>query len=84
MLIEDHTVDALVITGGETASIVLEPLGATGIDLLDEPEPGVVRGSLIGRLAVPVLIKAGGFGDDALLLRLCHLIRHHPNLGEHA
>lgn len=84
-LAEDHAVDALVITGGETATTVLEPLGATGIDLLDEPEPGVVRGTLTGRLALPVLIKAGGFGDDALLLRLCHLIRqHHPDQGEHA
>ncbi|GAA2301860.1 four-carbon acid sugar kinase family protein [Streptomyces hawaiiensis] len=83
-LIEDHMVDALVITGGETATTVLQPLGVTGIDLLDEPEPGVVRGSLTGPLALPVLIKAGGFGDDALLLRLCHLIRHHPDPGEHA
>ncbi|MDW8804729.1 four-carbon acid sugar kinase family protein [Streptomyces scabiei] len=82
-LTEDHTVDALVITGGETATTVLQPLGVTGIDLLDEPEPGVVRGSLTGRLPLPVLIKAGGFGDDALLLRLCHLIRHHPDPGEH-
>jgi uncharacterized protein YgbK (DUF1537 family) len=61
---------------------VLQPLGVTGIDLLDEPEPGVVRGSLIGRLPLPVLIKAGGFGDDAMLLRLCHLIRHRPDSGE--
>ena len=82
-LTEDHTVDALVITGGETATTVLQPLGATGIDLLDEPEPGVVRGSLTGPLPLPVLIKAGGFGDDALLLRLCHLIRQRPDPGEH-
>ncbi len=83
-LTEDHTVDALVLTGGETAASVLQPLGATAIDLLDEPEPGVVRGSLIGRLPLPVLIKAGGFGDDAVLLRLCHLVRHHPDPGAHA
>ncbi|OAH11973.1 four-carbon acid sugar kinase family protein [Streptomyces jeddahensis] len=83
-LAEDHTVDALVITGGETATTVLQPLGATGIDLLDEPEPGVVRGSLIGRLPLSVLIKAGGFGDDAMLLRLCHLMRHRLDPGEHA
>jgi uncharacterized protein YgbK (DUF1537 family) len=83
-LTEDRTVDALVITGGETATTVLQPLGATGIDLLDEPEPGVVRGSLIGRLPLSVLIKAGGFGDDAMLLRLCHLIQHRLDQGEHA
>ncbi|MFJ5806404.1 four-carbon acid sugar kinase family protein [Streptomyces sp. NPDC093093] len=83
-LAEDHTVDALVITGGETAATVLQPLGATGIDLLDEPEPGVVRGTLIGRLPLPVLIKAGGFGDDALLVRLCDLIRRRLDPGAHA
>lgn len=83
-LAEDRTVDALVITGGETATTVLQPLGATGIDLLDEPEPGVVRGSLTGRLPLPVVIKAGGFGDDAMLLRLCHLITHRPDPGGHA
>ena len=83
-LTEDHTVDSLIITGGETATTVLQPLGATGIELLDEPEPGVVRGSLIGRIPLPVLIKAGGFGDDATLLRLCHLIRHPLDQGEHA
>jgi uncharacterized protein YgbK (DUF1537 family) len=82
-LTEDPTVDALVITGGETATTVLQPLGATGIDLLDEPEPGVVRGSLISPLPLSVLIKAGGFGDDAMLLRLCHLIRHPLAPGEH-
>lgn len=83
-LIEDHTVDALVITGGETATTVLQPLGAIGIDVLDEPEPGVVRGTLIGRLPLPVLIKAGGFGDDALLLRLSNLVHHRFDPGEHS
>ncbi|MFI7005348.1 four-carbon acid sugar kinase family protein [Streptomyces sp. NPDC050145] len=83
-LAEHHTVDALIVTGGETATTVLQPLGATGIDLTDEPEPGVVRGSLTGPLPLPVLIKAGGFGDDALLLRLSHLVRQRLDPGEHA
>ncbi|MER8072242.1 four-carbon acid sugar kinase family protein [Streptomyces sp. NPDC094034] len=82
-LIEDRTVDALVVTGGETAAAVLRPLGATGIDLLDEPEPGVARGTVLGQFPLPVLIKAGGFGDDALLLRLCRLVRHPLTPGEH-
>ncbi|WP_406089430.1 four-carbon acid sugar kinase family protein [Streptomyces sp. NBC_01013] len=73
---EEHLADALVVTGGETAATVLHSLGIQGIDLLDEPEPGVARGTPLGRPAFPVLIKAGGFGDDEMLLRLCHLIRH--------
>ncbi|MFE7618505.1 four-carbon acid sugar kinase family protein [Streptomyces sp. NPDC057496] len=71
----DGLVDALVVTGGETAATVLRSLGVTGVDLLDEPEPGVARGTPLGHPRVPVLIKAGGFGDDGLLLRLCDLVR---------
>ena len=83
-LVEENAVDGLIVTGGETAATVLQTLGATGIDLLDEPEPGVGRGTLLGQFPLPVLIKAGGFGDDATLLRLCHLIRHPHEPGEHA
>ncbi|MFF8716808.1 four-carbon acid sugar kinase family protein [Streptomyces sp. NPDC015184] len=77
-------VDALVVTGGETAATVLRSLGVTGVDLLDEPEPGVARGTPLGHPRVPVLIKAGGFGDDGLLLRLCDLVRQPPARGDHA
>ncbi|MFG2334904.1 four-carbon acid sugar kinase family protein [Streptomyces sp. NPDC048604] len=73
-LVADGTVDALVLTGGETAATVLHALDATGLDLVDEPEPGVARGTLIGGpAALPVLVKAGGFGDDDTLVRLCRL-----------
>ncbi|MFF8410860.1 four-carbon acid sugar kinase family protein [Streptomyces omiyaensis] len=70
-----RAVDALVLTGGETASTAFRALGATGIRLADEPEPGVARGTLLGPLPLPVLVKAGGFGDDATLLRLSQLAR---------
>jgi uncharacterized protein YgbK (DUF1537 family) len=73
-LVRDGTVDALVLTGGETARAVLSAVGATGIDLLDEPEPGVARGTLRGVAECPVVIKAGGFGDDDALVRLCRLL----------
>ncbi|WP_418960989.1 four-carbon acid sugar kinase family protein [Streptomyces tritici] len=73
-LAADGTVDALVVTGGETAAVVLHALDATGLDLVDEPEPGVARGTLVGGpAALPVLVKAGGFGDDDTLVRLCRL-----------
>lgn len=100
--------DGLVLTGGETAAAVLGALGTTGIELHDEPEPGIARGRLYGgrpasavadeRKAprsdggpgggasagstavpdpsgLPVLVKAGGFGDDRTLVRLCDLLR---------
>lgn len=68
--------DGLVLTGGETAAAVLGALGATGVELLDEPEPGIARGTLYGPTAppLPVLVKAGGFGDEATLVRLCTLL----------
>ncbi|MEU7062632.1 four-carbon acid sugar kinase family protein [Streptomyces sp. NPDC046161] len=75
LLADESAVDALVITGGETAAAVLHALGATGITLIDEPEPGTARGRLLGRSELPLLVKAGGFGDDATLLRLCRLAR---------
>ncbi|MFH8611535.1 four-carbon acid sugar kinase family protein [Streptomyces sp. NPDC018029] len=76
ILTEQGLVDALVVTGGETAVTVLEALDVTGLDLTDEPEPGVARGTPFGRPSLPVLVKAGGFGDDDLLVRLCHLVQH--------
>ncbi|MFJ6523328.1 four-carbon acid sugar kinase family protein [Streptomyces filamentosus] len=69
--------DGLVLTGGETAEAVLRALGAHGIDLHDEPEPGIARGTLAGPAdvpPVPVVIKAGGFGDERTLLRLHALL----------
>ncbi|MFJ8669591.1 four-carbon acid sugar kinase family protein [Streptomyces sp. NPDC093600] len=73
-LVADGLVDGLVLTGGETAVTVLRGLGATGIDLYDEPEPGIARGTLLGTPGIPVLIKAGGFGDEGTLDRLCRLL----------
>ncbi|MFF3313924.1 four-carbon acid sugar kinase family protein [Streptomyces sp. NPDC003035] len=73
-LVTGGPVDGLVLTGGETAVAVLEALRSEGIDLIDEPEPGVARGILLGPSRVPVLIKAGGFGDEGTLDRLCRLL----------
>ncbi|MFF2780316.1 four-carbon acid sugar kinase family protein [Streptomyces sp. NPDC058052] len=73
--------DGLVLTGGETAEAVLRALGAHGIDLHDEPEPGIARGTLAGPAGlppVPIVIKAGGFGDDRTLLRLHALLTGSP------
>ncbi|MBT2440651.1 four-carbon acid sugar kinase family protein [Streptomyces sp. ISL-36] len=73
-LVADGSADGLVLTGGESAVMVLEALGTAGIELYDEPEPGIARGLLLGRPPIPVLIKAGGFGDRITLDRLCRLL----------
>ena len=61
---------ALFPTGGETACALLSRLGVTGIRLLDEAEPGVPLGVTLGALRVPVITKAGAFGD-AHTMRRC-------------
>ena len=68
-LSEEGLFDALVLTGGETALGVARRLGAVGIRLEKEVEPGIPTGSLIGPSPYRVVTKAGGFGDAATLLK---------------
>ena len=60
---------AILLTGGETAIAVLRTLGASGLRLAGEIEPGLALGTLAGGPfdGLVVMTKAGGFGDgDAL------------------
>ena len=45
-------------------------LGVNGIRLLDEIEPGIPLGITLGGVSVPVVTKAGGFGDEGCLKRM--------------
>jgi uncharacterized protein YgbK (DUF1537 family) len=60
----------LVLTGGATARFVCERLGAHGVRLEGELQPGVPYGTLHGGLwhGVQVVTKAGGFGTPDTLL----------------
>lgn len=70
------SIGALFATGGETAVALLDALGITGIRLLEEIEPGVPLGLTRGALTIPVVTKAGAFGDAGTLSRcLSHLRR---------
>jgi uncharacterized protein YgbK (DUF1537 family) len=63
-------VAALFLTGGDTAMLACNAIGAQSIDLRDEIEPGFPWGILDGGMfhGLPVASKSGGFGDaDALL-----------------
>jgi uncharacterized protein YgbK (DUF1537 family) len=62
-------IGGLVATGGETARGLLERAGATGISLGGEIEPGVPWGTTMGDIALPIITKAGAFGDVGTLLR---------------
>jgi D-threonate/D-erythronate kinase len=68
-LSEDGLFDALVLTGGETAVVVARRLGAVGIRLEGEVEPGIPVGTLIGPGAYRVVTKAGAFGEQDTLIR---------------
>jgi uncharacterized protein YgbK (DUF1537 family) len=63
------SVGALVVTGGDTGCALLSQLGVTGLRPIDEVEAGVPFGITIGSLAIPVVSKAGAFGDEKTLAR---------------
>ena len=69
-LSEEGVFDALVLTGGETAVGVARRLGAVGIRLEGEVEPGIPAGSLLGPAPYRVVTKAGGFGEPDTLVRV--------------
>lgn len=66
---------ALVATGGETAAALLAHVGVEGLTLIDEIEPGIALGLTRGRIAVPIVTKAGAFGSEDTLLRAVHHLR---------
>jgi hypothetical protein len=62
-------IGGLFATGGETARGLLERAGATGISLGGEIEPGVPWGTTLGEITLPIVTKAGAFGNNRTLLR---------------
>ncbi len=70
-------VGGLIVTGGETARAILVRAGVSGLRMAGEIEPGVPIGLSTGDIAIPVITKAGAFGDRMTLVH-CHatLLRH--------
>ncbi|HWE23727.1 MAG TPA: nucleotide-binding domain containing protein, partial [Myxococcales bacterium] len=62
-------IGGLIATGGDTARAVLGALGASGLHLLGEVEPGVPIGIADAPRPVPVVTKAGAFGTPRALQR---------------
>ena len=69
-------VGALAATGGETAAALLTRFGVDGIHLHAEIEPGVCLGLTLGAVSIPVVTKAGAFGDADSLNRIAARLRH--------
>lgn len=74
-LSDGERVDGLVLTGGATAIAVARRLGAHGLVIEDELEPGVPIGRLLGPAPHPVVTKAGGFGTPDALRAACRALR---------
>ena len=66
--------DALILTGGDTALLVLQTLGADSILLCGEVADGIPWGLVQGGLAHGriVVTKSGGFGTAESLTRIVH------------
>jgi len=69
--------EALVLTGGDTALLVLNTLGAHSILVRGEFAPGIPWGIIQGGRADGriVVTKSGGFGNIATLTHLIHTLR---------
>jgi uncharacterized protein YgbK (DUF1537 family) len=63
---------ALVLSGGDTASLVCQAVGVHRIELCDEIVAGVPRGVLRGGVfdGIGVATKSGGFGDRDTLIQV--------------
>jgi uncharacterized protein YgbK (DUF1537 family) len=66
---------AVIATGGETALTLARAVGASGLDVRDELEPGVVRSALAGGPGTTIVTKAGAFGDPGTLVRALGILR---------
>jgi uncharacterized protein YgbK (DUF1537 family) len=64
--------DGIAVTGGETALALCQALGAEGIELIGPPRPGLALGRLRSARhpGLPLLTKAGGFGEPDLFVSM--------------
>jgi 4-hydroxythreonine-4-phosphate dehydrogenase len=70
LLRERHTeLAGVVLTGGETARAVLLAAGAHSFTVLGELDPGVVLSRVPALGNLPLVTKAGAFGEPATLDR---------------
>jgi uncharacterized protein YgbK (DUF1537 family) len=71
-ILMDPRVRGIVLTGGDTANLVVRAFEASGIILAREILPGIPWGRLVGGPAdgKPIATKAGGFGRPDALARV--------------
>jgi uncharacterized protein YgbK (DUF1537 family) len=71
----------LLFCGGDIAVAACSTLGANGIQLQGEVEPGVPWGRLVGGdfACLPAITKAGGFGKPDTFARAIRFLRPRPS-----
>jgi uncharacterized protein YgbK (DUF1537 family) len=71
---EAGAIGSLVLTGGDTAAMVLRALGADAIEIAGEMTVGIPWGIVHGGMAdgCVVVTKSGGFGGENALLEAVH------------
>jgi uncharacterized protein YgbK (DUF1537 family) len=69
--------EGLIVTGGETVRAVVAGLDQPTVEVLDEPEPGIVRGRLAD--GAMLVTKAGGFGDTETFISLYRHLTDSPH-----
>ncbi len=76
-LIRSENIGGLIIVGGDTAMKIFHQIGATGIRVGGEVQPGIPYGSWIGGQLDDqfVVTKAGGFGKRDTLLTAMEFLR---------
>jgi uncharacterized protein YgbK (DUF1537 family) len=81
--VQRNRIAGMFLAGGDTAVHVLRAVGARGLRLGSELEAGVPASSLIGGIldGLPVVTKAGAFGDEETLVRSARYLAMQPREG---
>jgi D-threonate/D-erythronate kinase len=76
-LIAPHAgrIGGLFATGGETARVVLTGMGITSLRPVAEIERGIPLSIAVGARPLPVITKAGAFGDATTMLNCRRVLR---------
>lgn len=74
-VINQSRLQAVIMTGGDTAVSVCRHLGVTGLELLRELETGVPVSRMLGGPGLLAVTKAGAFGTEQTLARAMAALR---------
>ena len=74
-IVERASVCGLILTGGATARAVCDRLGAEGILILREVEAGIPLALMVGAHEMPIVTKAGAFGNVDVLVHASRLLK---------